>query len=235
MPPSPKKRFPTPNRHIGKVMKITRTLFLLGIFTLVSALTLTAADFQASTGGPPPPDSLSDALRSMIQSEAVVAKGPDGKTIAEFWMRTAPFEGEPSAGFGIRFTTIPPGSLLGVVRFPDEGSDFREQHIEPGLYTMRFSLHPEDGNHMGVAASRDFAALIKAEADKEPAKNLAFEPLTKLSISSTGNTHPTIMRVQFPDGDETGHVWQDDMEHWLVDLAVADEVMGVVIHGHSEE
>ena len=178
---------------------------------------------------------MAEALGSMIESEGVVAKGPDGKVAAEFWMRTSAFEGEGAGGFGIRFEAIPEGSLLGVVRFPDTGSDFREQHINPGVYTMRFGLHPENGDHMGVAASRDFAVLIAADADKEPAMNLEFEPLTKLSMDTAGNPHPTIMRLELPDGDESANIWQDDMEHWILDLKTGGDVIGVVVYGHSEE
>ncbi len=199
------------------------------------SLPLAAGDFQAAAGGPPPPCGMAEALGSMIESEGVVAKGPDGKVAAEFWMRTSAFEGEGAGGFGIRFEAIPEGSLLGVVRFPDTGSDFREQHIKPGVYTMRFGLHPENGDHMGVAASRDFAVLIAVDADKEPAMNLEFEPLTKLSMDTAGNPHPTIMRLELPDGDESAHMWQDDMEHWILDLKTADDVIGVVVYGHSEE
>ena len=216
-------------------MKITRFHAIATFLALALSLPLAAGDFEASTGGPPPPDGLAEALSSMLQSEGVVAKGPDGKVAAEFWMRSSPFEGKGAGGFGIRFDAIPEGALLGVVHFPETGSDFREQHIKPGVYTMRFGLHPENGDHMGVANSRDFAVLITAEADKEPAKNYEFEPMTKMSMDSAGNPHPTIMRLELPDGDESAHMWQDDMEHWVLDLKTADDVIGVVVYGFSEE
>ena len=217
-------------------MKITRLPAIVTFLALAMSLPLAAAgDFQASGGGPPPLEGLAEALSSMLQSEGVVATGPDGKVAAEFWMRSSAFEGEATGGFGVRFDTIPEGALLGVVRFPDTGSDFREQHIKPGVYTMRFGLHPENGDHMGVAASRDFAVLITVEADKEPAKNYDFEPLTQMSMDSSGNPHPTIMRLELPDGDESAHIWQDDMEHWVLDLKAAEDVVGVVVYGYSEE
>jgi len=198
------------------------------------SLPAAAGDFQAAAGGPPPLDGLAEALSSMIEPQGVVTKGPDGKVASEFWMRTSAFEGEGAGGFGIRFDAIPEGSFLGVVRFPDTGSDFREQHIKPGIYTMRFGLHPENGDHMGVASSRDFAVLIAADADKEPAKNLEFEPMTKLSMDTAGNPHPTIMRLELPDGDESANIWQDE-ENWVLDLKTASDVIGVVVYGHSEE
>ena len=215
-------------------MKFTRRHSIVTFLALAMCLPAAAGDFQAAAGGPPPPDGLAEALSSMIESQGVVTKGPDGKVTAEFWMRTSAFEGEGAGGFGIRFEAIPEGSFLGVVRFPDTGSDYREQHIKPGVYTMRFGLHPENGDHMGVAASRDFAVLIAADADKEPAKNLEFERMTKLSMDTAGNPHPTIMRLELPDGDESAHIWQDS-EHWILDLKTGGDVIGVVVYGHSEE
>ncbi len=216
-------------------MNITKVFPLLTILAVAMAGALAAGDFQASTGGAAPPDGLPAGMADMIEAEAVAAKGPDGKIAAEFWPRKAAFDGDLVSGFGIRFESMPEGAFLGVVRFPESGSDFREQGVKPGVYTMRYGLHPEDGNHMGVATSRDFALLSRAEADTEPAKNLVFEALTELSISSSGNPHPTIMRLELPDGNESGHIWENDMEHWVLDLAIPGDIIGVVVYGHSEE
>ena len=216
-------------------MNITKVFSLLAVLAVGIAGTLMAADFQASTGGSAPPEGLPAGMADMIEAQAISVKGPDGKIAVEFWPRKAAFDGDLVSGFGIRFESMPEGAFLGVVRFPESGSDFREQGVKPGVYSMRYGLHPEDGNHMGAAASRDFALLSRAEADTEPAKNLAFEPLTQLSISSSGNPHPTILRLELPDGAESGRIWQNDMEHWVLDLAIPGDVIGVVVYGHSDE
>jgi len=218
----------------NKTMKITKVAGCLAILIAIPYL-LVAGDFRASVSGSKIPPGLSSEMAGMIEKQAIFAEGPDGKVVAEFWPRKVAFSGDPVAGFGIRFETMPEGSLLGVVRFPKNGSDFREQNIKSGIYTMRYGLHPEDGNHMGVAASRDFALLIKTDADTEPSRNLPFDLLTQLSISSSGNPHPTVLRLELPDGDDSGHIWQDETGHWVLDLAIPGDVIGVVVYGHSEE
>lgn len=218
----------------NRTMKMTKVTSCLAILVVVPYF-LVAGDFQASVGGSEVPQELPSEMVEMIEKQAIFAKAPDGKVVAEFWPRNVAFNGDPVAGFGIRFETMPEGSLLGVVRFPENGSDFREQSIKPGVYTMRYGLHPEDGNHMGVAASRDFALLVKADADTEPNQNLPFGLLTQLSVSSSGNPHPTILRLELPDGDDSGHIWQDEAGHWVLDLAIPGDAIGVVIYGHSEE
>ena len=217
-------------------MQINKSLAVLTVLLILhGAGFLAAGEFRASTGGAASPEGLPSGMADMIDAKAVTVKGPDGKIAAEFWPRKTAFDGDPVSGFGIRFESMPEGAFLGVARFPQSGSDFREQGVKPGVYTLRYGLHPEDGNHMGVSSSRDFALLCRADADTEPSKNLAFRPLTQLSISSSGNPHPTILRLELPDGDVSGHVWRNDMEHWVLDLAIPGDVIGLVVYGHSEE
>jgi hypothetical protein len=131
--------------------------------------------------------------------------------------------------------TLPEGGMIALVRFPESGgSDYREQSIPAGTYTMRYGLHPEDGNHMGVAASRDFGVLTPVDKDPDPAKVFPFKELMELT-KQVGNAHPTIVRLEMAETSDTPHLWQDDAEHWVLDLDVAGEPVGFVVHGHSEE
>lgn len=205
---------------------------LLSMLAVAAILPLTAASFKTEVG-PAPVDAIPEATKAMIASEAVSVKSGD-KVIAQFWMRTAPFEGDPVAGFGVRYDALPEGAFIGVVNFTEAGSDFREQSIPSGVYTLRYGLHPENGDHMGVAPSRDFAVLSPVEKDLDVAKNYEFEAMMDLTFE-IGNQHPTVARLELPEGDEAPHLWEDDYEHWVLDLKVADEVMGIVVYGHSDE
>ena len=183
--------------------------------------------------GAPAPESLAEATRNMIASDGVTVK-VGGVAVVSFWMRSAPFDGEPAGGFGVRFDNVPEGAFLGVLEFPEKGSDFREQSVPPGLYTIRFGLHPEDGNHMGVAPSRDFALLAPVDLDLEVANNFDFDGIVELS-ARVGNPHPTVARLQLPEGDEGPNLWENDYGHWVLDLPVAGTLVGIVVEGHAEE
>ncbi len=201
---------------------------------LVTASTW-AANFSVEAAGAPPADGIPAALSGMLQADGVRVKGPDDKLVGEYWGRKEAFTGDPISGYGIRFDSLPEGALVGIVRFPEKGSDFREQHIPPGIYTLRYGLHPEDGNHMGAAASRDFVVLTPLAGDADPAKNYGADELIDMSFT-IGNPHPTIARIELPDGDGASpHIWQNDMSHWLIDLKVVDGAVGLVVYGHSEE
>jgi hypothetical protein len=210
---------------------LTRTLTLTLAFAAVAA----ASGFTMEKTGGPPADGLPAGLAELLAAEGVAVKDSSGKTVAEYWGREAPFEGEPVSGFGIRYDSIPEGALIALVRFHERGSDFRAQGIPAGVYTLRYSLHPEDGNHMGVAASRDFAVLNPAAKDLEPAKNLSFDELMELT-KTVGNPHPTVARIELSQSsDQAPNLWQNDYEHWVLDIASGGDVVGVVVYGHGDE
>ena len=191
-----------------------------------------AAEFSLEAG-PSLPEGVPEAARALVAEEGVTVKSGDG-VVVSLWMRSAPFEGEPASGFGIRFDNIPEGAFLGVLEFPQRGSDFREQAVPPGVYTLRFGLHPEDGNHMGVAPSRDFALLSPVDKDLDVAKNYDFDGIVELS-ADVGNPHPTVARLELPEADEGPNLWENDYENWVLDLPVAGTVIGIVVDGHAEE
>lgn len=209
-----------------------RAQILFSILAAASLPLLSAASFQTETG-PAPGEAVPQGTQAVIAAQAVTVKS-GGTDVAHFWMRTAAFAGDPVDGFGVRYDTIPEGAFLGVVSFPEKGSDFREQSIPSGIYTLRFGLHPENGDHMGVAPSRDFAVLSPVDKDLEIEKNYDFEALMDLT-AEVGNPHPTVARLELPEGDEAPHLWENDYEHWVLDLEVAGEVVGIVVYGHAEE
>ena len=197
------------------------------------AVPLAVADDFRFEVGVALPESIPEAARALLGQEGVSVQSGD-TAVVSFWMRSAPFDGEPASGFGIRFDNIPEGAFLGVLEFPQRGSDFREQAVPPGLYTLRFGLHPEDGNHMGVAASRDFALLSPVDKDLDVAKNYDFDGIVELS-ADVGNPHPTVARLELPEADEGPNLWENDYENWVLDLPVAGTVIGIVVDGHAEE
>lgn len=224
-----------PFRESRLLLRTARFRILIAALLVVCLWTpLAGAQFIIEPVGAPPSEGVGEKMRGSLDSKGVRVKGPGGKVVAEYWARSAEFSGPPVSGFGIRFESIPEGALLALVRFPEKSSGFREQTIPAGMYTMRFGLHPENGDHMGVAPSRDFALLTPVADDPDPAKNYGYDELVAMS-KKVGNPHPTIARVELPAGDQAPHIRQNDYQHWVLDLKVAGQVVGIVVHGHAEE
>lgn len=168
-----------------------------------------------------PPAGLPPEIKGAVQETGYRVVGEDGKPYVEFWLRKkAPASGKPSGPKGnLLFPVLAEGELLGVLRFPGEGFDFRDQSIAAGLYTVRYGIQPTDGAHLGASPYRDFALLIPAAQDKT-LKDLPKKQLQESSAKSAGTSHPAVlMLLAPPDGttasasaptlahDETKNTW----------------------------
>ena len=111
------------------------------------------------------------------------------------------------------------GVLMGVLRFPRKGADFRGQDIASGVYTLRYANQPVDGNHVGTFDTRDFLLMVPASADQSPA-TIPEMDLFKTSAESAESTHPAIMPLVKPDAADAPamrHVEEQDW--WAVRLS----------------
>lgn len=134
-----------------------------------------------------PPTELKPALRRLFDERATTVS--DAKPLATFWLRKAI---PAAASKESSYRDIASGTLIGVVRFERAWTDFRQQEIEAGIYTLRIVVQPDTKDHEGTAPTRDVCVLSPAKADVD-ADPVAIKPLLKRSGSITGGTHPVVM------------------------------------------
>lgn len=204
--------------------------FAIALLTVASL----ALGHTAESAGAPPAEA-GPAITALLQKEGVRIK--DGaKTVMELWfVNTAP-SGPPTGETNVSLGTVPHGSLLGIVRFPEKGSDRRGQGIKPGVYTARLSFFPPDGNHQGVSEQRDFLLLSPVAEDKDPKANPDYGTLTALSMKASGTPHPAVLSLWKADpanfkagvAQEGEHDWV--LQHKVGELPVAVIVAGVFNH-----
>lgn len=132
----------------------------------------------------------SDALKKAVEEKGYRVTLSDGTTLCDIWLRKAVPTQQKKDISGAIYTEIADSALIGVVSFPNKSSDFRGQDIKAGAYTLRYSLHPTDGNHMGISPYRDFLLLIPVSLDQNPEATYKFEELTKMSAKTNGSNHP---------------------------------------------
>ena len=130
------------------------------------------------------------------------------------WATEADFK--PTSALLYPFT---PGQLMGVVRFARKGSDYRDQDIESGVYTLRYSQQPVDGSHVGTSLTRDFLLLLRAESD-ESADVLDYSELAKQSAEAAGSGHPALLSMQriAEDAKPLSMRHNEDHDWWIVGL-----------------
>lgn len=158
----------------------------------LAAMSTLSAQMKVEPAGPPPAEA--SALAASLSKDGLKVMKEDGSVLCEMWfVQSVPGGGatEESASFA----GAPQGALFGVVRFAARHSDRRGQTIKPGIYSMRYSLFPLNGDHQGVAPQRDFLLLSPVEMDPGPDAKPRFEQLVVLSQKASGTPHPLVFSV----------------------------------------
>ncbi len=146
-----------------------------------------------------PPAGLAPGVAAVLDAQAIEVQGPQG-VLCRLWLRKQiPARSNPPSMLGVAYPELEPGTLVGVLELPAGGVDFRNQKIPAGVYTLRYELHPVDGNHQGVAPERDFLLASPVAADTAPA-TLGFDDVVKLSRRTTGTNHPSVWCLLTPEG-----------------------------------
>jgi hypothetical protein len=141
----------------------------------------------------PPADAVGSEIAPLLNETGVKVVRGTSRTVCEIWLRKEIPASAAGAGSGIQYP-FNPGDLIGVVRFPRSGSDFRDQDIAEGVFTLRYGLQPVDGAHVGTFPTRDFLVLSKAEDDQSAAAVDLME-LTEKSTAASETSHPAIFAL----------------------------------------
>jgi hypothetical protein len=191
-----------------------------------------AADYKAEPGGAPPAD-LAPEFAAVLQAEGTRIT-EDGKPYAGIWFSKSIPEGKGAAEQGVTLQNIPLGALLGVVHFPEGAGDRRGQKMAPGLYSMRFQLHPVDGAHQGVALQRDFLVLSPMAAEKDPAAKPNYGQLVVMSRKASGTPHPAVLEIWKDEGATAGTLEKLGDHDWVLHSQIGDTPVAVIVAGVAE-
>lgn len=145
------------------------------------------------------PAGLSPAVTEAISPTGFRISGKDG-VVCDLWLaKKIPLKAGFTPNIRIQYP-FQNGQLVGAIRFPEasEPHDFRGQSIKPGLYTLRYGLQPDDGNHLGTSEIRDFLCACPPDTDKDPKRIEKIKDVFKLSAKVAGTTHPTIFLLLAP-------------------------------------
>jgi hypothetical protein len=146
-----------------------------------------------------PPKELSDAVKKTLSDQAMSVSDEKGKLICTVW----PAKGldtkatAAQAQTGLKYSHVEETTVVGAVKFAQEWKDYRKQKIKPGVYTLRLSVQPMDGDHMGTAPYNEFLMICPAAEDKTP-DLLDVKVMYDMSGKASGRGHPAVM-LMFPN------------------------------------
>jgi hypothetical protein len=139
----------------------------------------------------------SEPLKKALEPAGSRVSLADG-AYCDIWLRAGVPLGKTEAQ-GAVYTSLGESALIGVIAFTRATTDFRGQPLKPGVYTLRYGLHPADGNHMGISPIRDFLVMIPVAMDQTPDAQFKFEELMKMSAKASGTNHPAVLSLASSD------------------------------------
>lgn len=217
---------------------------LLGLvvgFALLVSLkpaALAAADFELAANEAAPPDDVAADIAAQLAPKGwTLSSG--GKPAFEFW----PVKKWPvKEGFTATGEVLYPfnvGELVGVIRYAKSGTDFRNQKVKRGVFTVRYAQQPVDGNHVGTSETRDFFLLLPVADDTSPAV-LAEDQLWQTSAKAAESNHPTMLSLLKTAADAAAGVVNDEARE-LTAVCFENPTSGgalkvtLVLVGHAKE
>ena len=203
------------------MMRDIARLLLVGVLALCWTGVAMASDpHKLEAFKSAPPKGLSDKIAAQLDENAYRVIGPNGPVL-EIWLVkevSTKEDFKPTLTVKYPFTS---GQLLGAVRLPTAGAalDFRGQELPEGVYTLRYGLQPQDGNHLGSSDTSDFGLACSAELDTDPAPVAKIPDLFKLSAKAAGSAHPAIFQMVPPPAEaykETVLKHNEDKDLWIL-------------------
>ncbi len=205
--------------------------FLVTIFLLLLSPAFANAKVEAI--GALTEASVADPIKAAVEEKGWRVTGEDGKPIAELWFAKK-VEASGKEVMGASFGNIPEGSLIGVIHFPSNTSDYRGQAVKAGFYTMRYALILVNGAHLGVSPTRDFVLLCAPSDDKDP-QAVPQPELIKLSMKASGSGHVSpwsIMPATATEG--LPKIVKTEEGHVVLEVKVSGMALGVTLIGKTE-
>src|SRR5437588_12634494 len=212
---------------------------------ILAAILLISSYGTAQAGKSETPGALNNPAVPEAIRQVLAPKGyrilPDINSPAiQVWYRKEVPAQPKNASADAIYDRLAESTLLGVIYFSKPAQDYRDQTVPAGFYTLRYGLMPNDGNHLGVAPSRDFALLVKVADDPGPDVQPKFAELVALSRKATGTNHPGPMNLVQPESDAAPAIIKDDQEHWIfvdkLKMKTGEPLLfGLVVKGKTAE
>jgi hypothetical protein len=142
-----------------------------------------------------PPKELNAAIRARLDPQAVQLLDGD-KPVFEFWFVADLTLATTPASPAKSLDTLKQATFLGAVRVSRDQRDYRDDELKAGVYTLRFILQPQDGNHLGTSEHPYYLALTPAKLDTRPDGIADYKALVKASSKETSTDHPLILSLR---------------------------------------
>ncbi|HEX7284018.1 MAG TPA: hypothetical protein VF239_18315 [Vicinamibacterales bacterium] len=172
-----------------------------------------------------PPAELAAGVAARLAPAAKVVAGP---ATLEIWL----VQKLEKSGDGPGWSSVESGTLVGAMRVSGEFKEIRGKAVKPGVYTLRFGMQPQNGDHLGISTFREFLLISPAAIDQDP-KVLGFDGVVALSKEVIGTAHPASLSLDPPE-DAPGaplSTYKNEHGHEGVVLQLGPLTFGLIVSG----
>jgi len=138
------------------------------------------------------PSPIAPAIAALLQQSGIKAI-VGGATLDIWWAQAIALTVD-----GPGWSSVESGTLVGAMRVSGSYKEIRGKVVAPGIYTLRYGLQPQNGDHLGISTFREFLVVSPAAVDTDP-KVLGFDGVVALSKQVIGTSHPAGMSIDPPE------------------------------------
>ncbi len=199
-----------------------------------------AQNGKVESTGPLTDSTVPEQVRQSLNEKGYRLTLDDSKPACELWLRKSIPVPTKRGAEAVAYPQLAESTLVGVVHFFQAAADFRGHQVPAGFYTLRYTLIPDDGNHLGVSPNPDFLLLIPVQSDPDPSVAFKFQELVTMSAKTGGTKHPSPLSLPPADKPSTGTVARDDQDHWIfsasLKLASGEEIpFALIVKGTAQQ
>ena len=168
---------------------------LLALSPVISSIGQASAPLSGSVQASPAPAGLAAPIAAKLGKSSVrvvVSKGP--ATLEFWWVDGLSVKAGAAAP---SWADVEEGALVGAVNVSTEFRDIRARVIKPGVYTLRYGIQPDNGDHLGVSPFRQFLLLSPAALDTDPQPR-GHDGTVEISKEAIGGSHPAVWSIDPP-------------------------------------
>jgi hypothetical protein len=171
-----------------------------------------APSYTAKIEKAEPPEKLAGPIRKVLDAQALIVRNGEDVIMRVWFRREIPVKAtEEQIKNGLTYREIPEGTLVGALEFPQRFTDFRKQELPAGLYTLRFAVQPDIGDHTGTAPHPEFCLITSAAHDRS-IEVMETKKLIELSSKVNEGRHPAVLLIWPNNGEDQGVKVQDKGE-----------------------
>ena len=181
------------------------------------------------------PSEIAAPIAALLAPQVTTVTTSTAK-VEMWWVTTLPLrEGAKAPAW----SEVAEGALVGAVRIGSGLNDIRGYTIRPGVYTLRFALQPQNGDHMGISPNREFLLLAPAADDTSTAP-AGYDGAVELAKKAARRSHPASLSIDPPSASAPPlSATTNDLGHQVVIVSLptsagAPLTFGLVVEGTIE-